>query len=84
MIDERAYAKAVGETVNTVTETPTVQRVRPVGSVPVYGEKEYPAYSYGVSPWSGKELGNTLEGEVERRRCRRDYGEYVRVSNDGF
>lgn len=84
MIDERAYAKAVGETVNTVTETPTVQRVHPVGSVPVYGEKEYPAYSYGVSPWSGKELGNTLEGEVERRRCRRDYGEYVRVSNDGF
>lgn len=84
MIDERAYAKAVGETVNTVTETPTIQRVQPVGSVPVYGEKEYPAYSYGVSPWSGKELGNTLEGEVERRRCRRDYGEYVRVSNDGF
>lgn len=84
MIDERAYAKAVGETVNTVTETPAVQRVHPVGSVPVYGEKEYPAYSYGVSPWSGKELGNTLEGEVERRRCRRDYGEYVRVSNDGF
>lgn len=84
MIDERAYAKAVGETVNTVTETPTIQRVHPVGSVPVYGEKEYPAYSYGVSPWSGKELGNTLEGEVERRRCRRDYGEYVRVSNDGF
>lgn len=84
MIDERAYAKAVGETVNTVTETPTIQRVHPIGSVPVYGEKEYPAYSYGVSPWSGKELGNTLEGEVERRRCRRDYGEYVRVSNDGF
>ena len=84
MIDERAYAKAVGETVNTVTETPAVQRVHPVGSVPVYGEKEYPAYSYGVSPWSGKELGNTLEGEVERRRCRRDYGEYVRVANDGF
>lgn len=84
MIDERAYAKAVGETVNTVTETPTVQRVYPIGSVPVYGEKEHPAYSYGVSPWSGKELGNTLEGEVERRRCRRDYGEYVRVSNDGF
>lgn len=84
MIDERAYAKAVGETVNTVTETPAVQRVHPTGSVPVYGEKEHPAYSYGVSPWSGKELGNTLEGEVERRRCRRDYGEYVRVSNDGF
>lgn len=84
MIDERAYAKAVGENVNSVTETPAVQRVHPVGSVPVYGEKEYPAYSYGVSPWSGKELGNTLEGEVERRRCRRDYGEYVRVSNDGF
>lgn len=84
MIDERAYAKAVGETVNTVNETPTIQRVHPAGSVPVYGEKEYPAYSYGVSPWSGKELGNTLEGEVERRRCRRDYGEYVRVSNDGF
>lgn len=84
MIDERAYAKAVGETVNTVNETPTIQRVHPTGGVPVYGEKEYPAYSYGVSPWSGKELGNTLEGEVERRRCRRDYGEYVRVSNDGF
>lgn len=84
MIDERAYAKAVGENVNSVTEVPAVQRVHPVGSVPVYGEKEYPAYSYGVSPWSGKELGNTLEGEVERRRCRRDYGEYVRVSNDGF
>lgn len=84
MIDERAYAKAVGETVNTVTETPSVQRVHPVGSVPVYGEKEYPAYSYGVSPWSGKELGNTLEGEVERRRCRRDYGEYVRVANEGY
>lgn len=84
MIDERAYAKAVGENVNSVTETPTIQRVHPIGSVPVYGEKEYPAYSYGVSPWSGKELGNTLEGEVERRRCRRDYGEYVRVSNDGF
>lgn len=88
MIDERAYAKAVGENVGGVSETPTVQRVQkrvqPIGSVPVYGEKEYPAYSYGVSPWSGKELGNTLEGEVERRRCRRDYGEYVRVSNDGF
>lgn len=84
MIDERAYAKAVGENVNSVTEAPTIQRVHPAGSVPVYGEKEYPAYSYGVSPWSGKELGNTLEGEVERRRCRRDYGEYVRVSNDGF
>lgn len=84
MIDERAYAKAVGENVNSVTEVPTVQRVHPIGSVPVYGEKEYPADSYGVSPWSGKELGNTLEGEVERRRCRRDYGEYVRVSNDGF
>lgn len=84
MIDERAYAKAVGENVNSVTEVPSVQRVHPVGSVPVYGEKEYPADSYGVSPWSGKELGNTLEGEVERRRCRRDYGEYVRVSNDGF
>ena len=60
MIDERAYAKAVGETVNTVTETPTIQRVHPAGSVPIYGEKEYPSYSYGVSPWSGKELGNTL------------------------
>lgn len=96
MIDERAYAKAVGENVNSVTEVPSVQRVHPIGSVPVYGtgvsvstvpvygEKEYPAESYGVSPWSGKELGNTLEGEVERRRCRRDYGEYVRVSNDGF
>lgn len=84
MIDERAYAKAVGETVNTVTEVPSVQRIHPTGGVPVYGEKEHPAYSYGVSPWSGKELGNTLEGEVERRRCRRDYGEYVRVSNDGF
>lgn len=84
MIDERAYAKAVGENVNSVTEVPSVQRVHPIGSVPVYGEKEYPADSYGVSPWSGKELGNTLEGEVERRRCRRDYGEYVRVSNDGF
>lgn len=84
MIDERAYAKAVGENVGGVSETPTVQRVHPIGSVPVYGEKEYPADSYGVSPWSGKELGNTLEGEVERRRCRRDYGEYVRVSNDGF
>lgn len=83
MIDARAYAKAVGETVNSVTEAPKAV-VHPVGSVPVYGEKEYPAYSYGVSPWSGKELGNTLEGEVERRRCRRDYGEYVRVSNDGF
>lgn len=95
MIDERAYAKAVGETVNTVSETPKAV-VHPIGSVPVYGtgvsvstvpvygEKEYPAESYGVSPWSGKELGNTLEGEVERRRCRRDYGEYVRVSNDGF
>lgn len=83
MIDERAYAKAVGETVNTVSETPKAV-VRPIGSVPVYGAKEYPADSYGVSPWSGKELGNTLEGEVERRRCRRDYGEYVRVSNDGF
>lgn len=84
MIDERAYAKAVGETVNTVNETPSVQRIHPTGSVPVYGEKEYPAYSYGVSPWSGKELGNTLEGEVERRRCRRDYGEYVRVANEGY
>ena len=84
MIDERAYAKAVGENVNSVTEVPSVQRVHPIGSVPVYGEKEYPAYSYGISPWSGKDLGNTLEGEVERRRCRRDYGEYVRVSNDGF
>lgn len=84
MIDERAYANAVGENVNSVTEVPSVQRVHPIGSVPVYGEKEYPADSYGVSPWSGKELGNTLEGEVERRRCRRDYGEYVRVSNDGF
>ena len=84
MIDERAYAKAVGENVNSVTETATIQRVHPVGSVPVYGEKEYPAYSYGVSPWSGKELGNTLEGEVERRRCRRDYGEYVRVANEGY
>lgn len=83
MIDERAYAKAVGETVNTVSETPKAV-VHPIGSVPVYGAKEYPADSYGVSPWSGKELGNTLEGEVERRRCRRDYGEYVRVSNDGF
>lgn len=83
MIDERAYAKAVGETVNTVSETPKAV-VHHIGSVPVYGEKEYPADSYGVSPWSGKELGNTLEGEVERRRCRRDYGEYVRVSNDGF
>lgn len=83
MIDERAYAKAVGENVNSVTEAPKAV-VHPIGSVPVYGEKEYPAYSYGVSPWSGKELGNTLEGEVERRRCRRDYGEYVRVSNDGF
>ncbi len=84
MIDERAYAKAVGENVGGVSETPTVQRVHPIGSVPVYGAKEYPAESYGVSPWSGKELGNTLEGEVERRRCRRDYGEYVRVANDGF
>ena len=84
MIDERAYAKAVRENVNSVTETATIQRVHPVGSVPVYGEKEYPAYSYGVSPWSGKELGNTLEGEVERRRCRRDYGEYVRVANEGY
>lgn len=84
MIDERAYAKAVGENVNSVTEVPTVQRVHPIGGVPVYGEKEYPAYSYGVSPWSGKELGNTLEGEVERRRCRRDYGEYVRVANEGY
>nr|DAG51341.1 MAG TPA: Large Terminase [Caudoviricetes sp.] len=84
MIDERAYAKAVGENINSVTETATVQRVHPIGSVPVYGEKEYPAYSYGVSPWSGKELGNTLEGEVERRRCRRDYGEYVRVANEGY
>lgn len=83
MIDERAYAKAVGETVNTVSETPKAV-VHPTGSVPVYGTKEYPAESYGISPWSGKELGNTLEGEVERRRCRRDYGEYVRVSNDGF
>lgn len=83
MIDERAYAKAVGENVNSVTEAPKAV-VHPIGSVPVYGEKEHPAYSYGVSPWSGKELGNTLEGEVERRRCRRDYGEYVRVSNDGF
>lgn len=84
MIDERAYAKSVGENVNGVTEVPSVQRVHPIGSVPVYGEKEYPAYSYGVSPWSGKELGNTLEGEVERRRCRRDYGEYVRVANEGY
>lgn len=84
MIDERAYAKAVGENVNSVTEVPSVQRVHSIGSVPVYGEKEYPAYSYGVSPWSGKELGNTLEGEVERRRCRRDYGEYVRVANEGY
>lgn len=83
MIDERAYAKAVGETVNTVSETPKAV-VQHIGSVPVYGEKEYPAYSYGVSPWSGKELGNTLEGEVERRRCRRDYGEYVRVANEGY
>lgn len=83
MIDERAYAKAVGENVNSVTEAPKAV-VHPVGSVPVYGEKEYPAYSYGVSPWSGKELGNTLEGEVERRRCRRDYGEYVRVANEGY
>lgn len=83
MIDERAYAKAVGENVNSVTEAPKAV-VHPIGSVPVYGEKEYPAYSYGVSPWSGKELGNTLEGEVERRRCRRDYGEYVRVSNEGY
>lgn len=83
MIDERAYAKAVGETVNTVNESAAPVQ-RPTGSIPVYGEKEYPADSYGVSPWSGKELGNTLEGEVERRRCRRDYGEYVRVSNDGF
>ena len=83
MIDERAYAKAVGETVNTVSETPKAV-VHPIGSVPVYGAKEYPAESYGVSPWSGKELGNTLEGEVERRRCRRDYGEYVRVANEGY
>lgn len=83
MIDERAYAKAVGENVNSVTEAPKAV-VHPIGSVPVYGEKEYPAYSYGVSPWSGKELGNTLEGEVERRRCRRDYGEYVRVANEGY
>jgi predicted phage terminase large subunit-like protein len=84
MIDERAYAKAVGENVNSATEVPSVQRVHPIGSVPVYGEKEYPAWCYGVSPWSGKELGNTLEGEVERRRCRRDYGEYVRVANEGY
>lgn len=86
MIDERAYAKAVGENVTYNNGVTTVGNTVPVNgtTVPVYGAKEYPAESYGVSPWSGKELGNTLEGEVERRRCRRDYGEYVRVSNDGF
>lgn len=83
MIDERAYAKAVGENVGNTYGTVSSSTVKS-GTVPKYGEKEYPADSYGVSPWSGKELGNTLEGEVERRRCRRDYGEYVRVSNDGF
>lgn len=87
MIDERAYARAAGESIQTgtptvVTKVPGVHTTVP--GVPVYGAKEYPAESYGVSPWSGKELGNTLEGEVERRRCRRDYGEYVRLSNDGF
>lgn len=82
MIDERAYAKAVGENVGNTYGT--VGSTVVSGKVPKYGEKEYPSDSYGVSPWSGKELGNTLEGEVERRRCRRDYGEYVRLANDGF
>nr|DAR08733.1 MAG TPA: Large Terminase [Caudoviricetes sp.] len=86
MIDERAYAKAVGENVTYNNGVTTVGNTVPVNgtTVPVYGAKEYPAESYGVSPWSGKELGNTLEGEVERRRCRRDYGEYVRVANEGY
>lgn len=83
MIDERAYAKAVGENVGNTYGTVSSSTVKS-GTVPKYGEKEYPADSYGISPWSGKELGNTLEGEVERRRCRRDYGEYVRLANDGF
>lgn len=83
MIDERAYAKAVGETVTYSNGVSTVDSTVPT-TVPTYGAKEYPAESYGVSPWSGKELGNTLEGEVERRRCRRDYGEYVRLANEGY
>ena len=29
-------------------------------------------------------LGNTLEAELIRRKCRKDYGEYVKLSNPGF
>ena len=29
-------------------------------------------------------IANTLDGELLRRRCRRDYGEYVKLANPGF
>lgn len=29
-------------------------------------------------------IANTLDGELLRRKCRRDYGEYVKLSNPGF
>lgn len=29
-------------------------------------------------------IPNTLDGELLRRRCRKDYGEYVKLSNPGF
>lgn len=86
MINTEAYNRAAGKIgADTVSVTRTPGRTLPqYGKVPQYDPNKYPAECYGVSPWSGKELGNTLEGEVERRRCRRDYGEYVRLSNDGF
>lgn len=86
MIDTKAYERAYAKEVGEAPVAEATAKGSPIAGtrVPIYNPLKYPAESYGVSPWSGKELGNTLEGEVERRRCRRDYGEYVRLANEGY